>query len=210
MPTFTSFLRPFVFLLCLFALSSAYARDQRLIVFGDSLSSGYHIDANDSWPVLMEKRLHESGFDLQVINASRKGETTDGGRSRLAEVLNTYQPTAVILALGANDGLRGKSLSRMKENLNDMVAMIRQSGAVPILVGMKLPPDFDANYAEDFSAVFAQTAENTHTPFVPFLLQNVIDNRNFFLSDQLHPNAAAQPKLLDTVWPVISQTLALQ
>jgi acyl-CoA thioesterase I len=210
MSTFTALLHRFIVVIILSVIGTAHAHERLVLVFGDSLSSGYHIDVKESWPALLDKRLQESGFNLHVVNASRKGETTDGGRSRLAEVLNEHRPALVILALGANDGLRKKPLTAMKENLNEMLSMVRANGGTPILVGMKLPPDFDAKYAEDFSNVFAQTAAQTHTPFVPFLLQDVVGDPSLFLFDRLHPSAAAQRKLLDAVWPVLSETLSAQ
>lgn len=195
--------------IALFLLAGlSQAADERiLLVFGDSLSSGYRIDPRESWPALLQKRLQESDRPVRIINASRKGETSEGGRRRLPDALGRYQPNWVILALGANDGLRRKSLEALKANLNDMIAMIRGSGATPILVGMKLPPDYEPRYAADFSGVFAETARQTGAPFVPFLLQNVVGRQDLFLPDRLHPNAEAQARLLEAVWPAVDSSL---
>lgn len=207
MPGYLPLLRHFTLILLLLLAAKTHAGDaqvpQVLLVFGDSLSSGYHIDEDKSWPALLEKRLRDSGQAVRVINASRKGETSNGGRERLPALLAEHHPALVILALGANDGLRRQSLPDLRRNLQDMVAMVRQSGGTPILVGMKLPPTYDAQYAEEFSAVFAQTARQTGAPFVPFLLKEVVAHPELFLADRLHPSAAAQPKLLDVVWPVL-------
>lgn len=192
----------------LLATASHASDELTIVVFGDSLSSGYHMDINKSWPALLERRLQDSGWQVRILNASRKGETSEGGRKRLPEILNNYRPALVILALGANDGLRGKSLITLRNNLRDMVTMVMKSGAMPILVGMRLPPNYDSKFAEDFYAVFAQTAQQTGTPFVPFLLKDVVEHPELFLADHLHPNTEAQPKLLDVVWPVLDSTLA--
>lgn len=202
------FVRAAVFALLLLA-TAAHAGDERLlVVFGDSLSSGYRIDASKSWPALLEKRSQAAGSPVRVINASLKGETSEGGRRRLPDVLGKHRPAFVILALGANDGLRRKPLASLKKNLLEMVAMVRQSGGTPILVGMMLPPEYEPAYAQAFSAVFAQVAEQTGTPFVPFLLKEVVGHSELFLADRLHPNAEAQPKLLEVVWPVLSPALS--
>ncbi|RZI43914.1 arylesterase [Herbaspirillum sp. HC18] len=210
MPPAAAFFRRALFFLLLWIAAVANANERLILVFGDSLSSGYHLNVEDSWPALLNKRLQETGHDLRIVNASRKGETTAGGRNRLAAALDEYRPTFVILELGANDGLRRQSLGTMQENLNEMLRMILAKGSTPILVGMKLPPDFDPAYRDQFSAVFARTAEETRTPFVPFLLEEVVENPNLFLADRLHPNAAGQPKLLDVVWPVLSKAIEQQ
>ncbi|MGE5491824.1 MAG: arylesterase [Actinomycetota bacterium] len=199
---------PFAFL-ALAAL--AHAGDGKiLLVFGDSLSSGYRIDAKASWPALLERRLQDSGRPVKVVNGSRKGETSEGGRRRLPDVLGKVQPDWVILALGANDGLRRKPLDVLAANLQDMIAMIRASGATPILVGMKLPPDYEPRYAADFSAVYSNVASQTGTPLVPFLLRDVVGRPELFMPDRLHPTAEAQGKLLDVVWPVLDSSLSQQ
>jgi acyl-CoA thioesterase I len=206
LPTFA--VRAAVFALLLLT-TAVHAGDERLlVVFGDSLSSGYRIDASKSWPALLEKQSQAAGSPVRVINASLKGETSEGGRKRLPDVLGKHRPSFVILALGANDGLRRKPLASLKKNLLDMVAMVRQSGGAPILVGMMLPPDVEPAYTQEFSAVFAQVAEQTGAPFVPFLLKEVVGHPELFLADRLHPNTEAQPKLLEVVWPVLHPALS--
>jgi acyl-CoA thioesterase I len=206
LPTFA--VRAAVFALLLLT-TAVHAGDERLlVVFGDSLSSGYRIDASKSWPALLEKQSQAAGSPVRVINASLKGETSEGGRKRLPDVLGKHRPSFVILALGANDGLRRKPLASLKKNLLDMVVMVRQSGGTPILVGMMLPPDVEPAYTQEFSAVFAQVAEQTGAPFVPFLLKEVVGHPELFLADRLHPNTEAQPKLLEVVWPVLHPALS--
>ena len=144
---------------------------------------------------------------VRVVNASRKGETSERGRKRLQALLEKNKPSFVILQLGANDGLRKRSLETLKKNLNDMLSMIRASGAIPILVGMELPPDYEFRYAERFAAVYPDVAQENGSAFVPFLLNNVVDHPELFLPDHRHPNADAQSMLLDNVWPVLNSVL---
>ncbi|HJW24465.1 MAG TPA: arylesterase [Rhodocyclaceae bacterium] len=190
----------------------AGAVEQRsLLVFGDSLSSGYGMDSYESWPALLQERLQKSGYAVEVINASRKGETSGRGLERLQNVLDSRRPTWVLLALGANDGLNQSPVGIMKKNLVQMVQMIRASGATPILIGMELPPTYDRRYAMAFRAAFAETAQETATPFVPFLLRNIVETPEYyFMADHLHPSAEAQPRLLDVVWPVVAPLLSEQ
>lgn len=180
---------------------------QILLVFGDSLSSGYHMDSEQSWPALLQQRLQESGQSIRVVNASRKGETTEGGLKRLQAALDSNQPNWVVLELGANDGLKMQPLDEMKKNLAEMVAMIRAAGATPILVSMELPPSYERRYASGFSSAFFDTARETGSPLVPFLLRKVVDQPELFFPDHLHPTAEAQSKLLDVVWPVVAPLL---
>ena len=186
------------------------ATEQTLLVIGDSLSSGYHMESSRSWPALLERRLHESGRAIRVINASRKGDTSNVGRDRLPGALNQYRPDWVIIELGANDGLRGQSLEQLRRNLGEMVALSRASGATPILVGTRLPPDVDPEYARRYSSVFVSAARDTGSALVPSLMETVIDHPDLFLWDHLHPSAEAQPRLLDVVWPVLDAALPRQ
>lgn len=202
------FLRALAAMAMILWLAAAHAGSEpTLLVFGDSLSSGYGIDTRDSWPALLEQRLRNSRQPIQVVNASRRGETSDGGRRRLPEILSKFRPAWVILQLGANDGLRRKPLDNLSRNLSEMIGMIRASGATPILVGMELPPNYAPPYATDFGRVFAETARQNGCLFVPFLLKDVVGHPELFLADRLHPNAEAQPKLLEGVWSVVGPAL---
>lgn len=193
--------------LFLFALliipPSALART--ILVMGDSLSAGYGIAANQAWPALLAERLREKRLDYTVANLSISGETTAGGRARLGKALSENKPAIVILALGANDGLRGLALPQMRDNLGAMVEQARQTGARVLLVGMQLPPNYGP-YADDFANSFQLVAQNHKIPLRPFLLAPVVSNPQLFQADQLHPTAAAQPLLLDYLWPAL-QTL---
>ena len=189
----------------LFALPAS-AANRTILVFGDSLSAGYGIRPEAAWPSLLQARLAEQRLDYNVVNASISGETTAGGRTRLEAALARHKPTLVVLALGANDGLRGLPLTQMKDNLAAMTDAARRTGARVLLVGMRLPPNYGP-YAAQFQAVFGEVARREKAPLVEFLLAGIADRPEFFQADMLHPTAAAQAKVLDNVWPALAPLL---
>lgn len=169
---------------------------------GDSLSAGYGIRPEQSWPALLGQRLTEKRLDYSVANLSISGETTAGGNARLSQALQQHKPALVIIALGANDGLRGLPLGQMRNNLNAMIGASRTAGAKILLVGMRLPPNYGP-YASQFQALFPEIASAKKTALLPFLLEPVAARQQFFQADNLHPTAEAQPLILDHVWPAI-------
>lgn len=193
----------FGFLALLLSLLASSAQAERtILVFGDSLSAGYGIRQDAAWPALLSQRLAREARDYKVINASISGETTAGGKARLKDVLLRHKPAILVLALGANDGLRGLPITEMQKNLAAMVRLATRRGIRVLLVGMRLPPNYGP-YADQFQAAFREVASATHTPLVPFLLDGVAENPEQFQADNLHPTAAAQPRLLDNVWPAL-------
>ena len=181
-----------------------------IVVLGDSLSAGYGIGIDDAWPRLLEQRLRDTpemaNKNPRVINASISGETTAGGLSRLPRLLAEHRPHLVIVELGANDGLRGLSLNAMRSNLDRTIKHIRKTGATPLLVGMRLPPNY-GRYAQDFERSFAALAEQSKTPFIPFLLAGIADRPEMFQPDGLHPTKDAQPLILGNIWPKVKSLL---
>lgn len=169
---------------------------------GDSLSAGYGIRPEQSWPTLLGQRLAEKRLDYNVANLSISGETTAGGSARLAPALRQHKPVLVIIALGANDGLRGLPVEQMRGNLNTMVDAARASGAKVLLIGMRLPPNYGP-YASQFQALFPEIARAKKTALLPFLLEPIAAQQAFFQADNLHPTAEAQPLILDHVWPAL-------
>lgn len=176
-----------------------------LLVVGDSLSAGYGINVKQGWVALLEERLKEK--NISVVNASISGETTAGGKTRLPKLLEQHQPTWVILALGANDGLRGLSLKAMRENIDQMIQLSQQNKSLILLVGIKLPENYGASYAEKFFNIYQQIAQQYQLDFVPFLLEGIALKPEFFQNDGIHPTAAAQPFLLENVWTPLQSLL---
>lgn len=174
---------------------------------GDSLSAEYGIARNRGWPALLTERLAERKFKWRVVNASVSGETTSGGLSRLPALLDQHRPALVVLELGANDGLRGLPVVAMKRNLQQMIALAHAKSARVLLVGMRIPPNYGRPYAESFQGVYRALANETRTPLVPFLFEGFADKMELFQTDHLHPTEAAQPLILDNLWPSLEPML---
>ncbi len=183
--------------LSLFAPIAQAART--ILVFGDSLSAGYGIRQDAAWPALLAKRLQEKSFDYNVVNASISGETTSGGRTRLDAVLAKHSPHIAIIALGANDGLRGLPIATMRDNLTAMTDNAQKRKAKVLIVGQRLPPNYGV-YAVQFHDTFSTVAKSRKTALVDFLLEGIATRPQLFQADNLHPTAEAQPLLLDNVW----------
>jgi acyl-CoA thioesterase-1 len=194
-------------LLLAWSRAQAAGADNTLLVFGDSLSAGYGLKAEQGWASLLQQRLAARGYGQRVVNASVSGETTSGGRSRLPRALAQHHPTIVILELGANDGLRGLPLATARENLAAMIDAIRASKAQVLLVGVQLPPNYGPAYTSAFSTLFAELARQRRVAVVPFLMEGVALDERLMQADGLHPNAAGQPRLLDTVWNALQPLL---
>ncbi|MBP6188877.1 MAG: arylesterase [Azonexus sp.] len=195
-----------LFLFALLFTATPALAAKTILVMGDSLSAGYGIRPDQAWPSLLDKRLAEKRLDYSVANLSISGETTAGGRSRLGQALITHKPTIVVIALGANDGLRGLPLGQMRDNLNAMVDASRAAGAKVVLAGMRLPPNYGP-YAADFFVSFKGIAKSKKMPLIDFLLEPIARKPQLFQSDNLHPLAEAQPLILDHVWPALAPLL---
>ncbi|SBT07147.1 multifunctional acyl-CoA thioesterase I and protease I and lysophospholipase L1 [Candidatus Accumulibacter aalborgensis] len=183
----------------LILLAPAAQAAKTILVFGDSLSAGYGIRQDTAWPALLAKRLHDKKLDYSVVNASISGETTSGGRARIDAALARYTPQVVIVALGANDGLRGLPVAQMRDNLMTIVANAQHNKAQVLIVGQRIPPNYGA-YAVQFQQAFGEVARTSKAALVDFLLEGVATQRQLFQADNLHPTAEAQPLLLDNVW----------
>jgi acyl-CoA thioesterase-1 len=183
---------------------------RKLLIVGDSLSAEYGIARGTGWVALLEARIAQQRLAWDVINASVSGETTSGGRSRLAALVQQHRPALVLIELGGNDALRGLPLSMTQANLTEMTRTAKAAGARVLLVGMAVPPNYGRKYADDFIALFATVAKAEGTALVPFLLKGVADGpdaENMFQPDRIHPKAEAHPRMLDNVWPTLRPLL---
>jgi acyl-CoA thioesterase-1 len=183
------------------------AASPTILVIGDSLSAGYGLAAGQGWVDLLQKKLANLGFAYRVVNASISGDTTAGGRTRIAAALEANRPQIVIIELGANDGLRGGALPPVRDNLDQMVALAKRAGAQVLLLGMQLPPNYGAPYIRKFSAVFSDVAKAHSTAYVPFLMEGFGDRPELFQADRIHPTAQAQPLMVENVWPELVKLL---
>ena len=171
-----------------------------VLVVGDSISAAYGLPPGAGWVDLLAARLADERYPYRVVNASITGDTTAGGRARLPALLLQHKPSVVVLELGGNDGLRGGNVAATRDNLATMVTAVQRAGAKPLIVGMRLPPNYGSRYVREFDGLFAEVAKARKAPLVPFLFEGFGENNDMFQPDRIHPNAAAQPLLLDNVW----------
>jgi acyl-CoA thioesterase-1 len=186
------------------AAAAARAPAQRtILVMGDSLSAGYGMAAAQGWVSLLGERLAAERPGWRVVNASISGETTAGGAARIVGEVLRQQPDVVVIALGANDGLRGLPLHEARRNLARMIGASQHVGAKVLLVGMRMPPNLGADYTRGFERNYRDLSRLFGTALLPFLLEPIALDRSAYQDDNLHPTAEAQPKLLDQVWPAL-------
>ncbi|MDH5708707.1 MAG: arylesterase [Hylemonella sp.] len=199
-----------VLLVAVLGFSQAAAAERTLLVLGDSLSAEYGLPRGSGWVALLDQRLSAQRKPYRVVNASISGETTSGGRSRLAALLARHKPAIVIIELGGNDALRGLSLKATEDNLSAMTQAAQQAGARVLLLGMQVPPNYGADHARRFAALYRNVAKSRQTALLPFFLQGVADRpdaADWFQRDRIHPAEKAQPLMLDNVWPVLKKIL---
>ena len=190
-----------------FAFNAAARTPPVVLVLGDSLSAGYGRPQGKGWVDLLRGKIEAERYGFKVVNASVSGETTLGGRNRLAPLLATHKPAVVIVELGANDALRGTDLATTRANLRAIVAAARAAKASVLIVGMRIPPNYGPDYTAGFYALFGEVAKETRSALVPFMLEAFAQRRELFQEDGLHPVEAAQPLILDTIFPKLKPLL---
>ncbi len=190
------------------AAAAPIAATERIMVFGDSLSAAYGLNPAEGWVSLLETALKSRG--ISVVNASISGETTRGGLNRIQGDLQRQKPTIVLIALGANDALRGLPVADTKKNLDAIIAAVRAAKARPVIIGIQIPPNYGIEYTQSFSAVFPALARQYKLPLVPFLLEGIGEKLEMFQADRLHPIAAAQPRIMQNVMPAVEQALKMK
>ena len=187
--------------------ASAATGERTLLVFGDSLSAAYGLQAEQGWVAQLQRRLQTQGYGYRVVNASVSGETTSGGRNRIARALTQHKPGLVVLELGANDGLRGLPVKETRENLAFMIDAIRRAGSKVLLLGIRIPPNYGPQYTQAFGDIYTGLAKEKKLPLLPFLLDGIALDERFMQPDGLHPNAQGQPLVLANVWPALKPLL---
>jgi acyl-CoA thioesterase-1 len=201
-------MRKLLVLVVLLTASAGHSADvPTVLVFGDSLSAGYGIDVDQSWTALLQSRLREQGYEHRVVNASISGETTEGGAERIGPAIENFAPQLIILELGGNDGLRGFPPQRTRENLEKIITASKASGAEVVLLGIRIPSNYGPRYTQAFEAVFRETAEKLDVLWIEFFMDGIALDEELMQADGIHPNAKAQPRLLDNAWPIISEAL---
>ena len=171
-------------------LSTAAAGQVRVLCLGDSLTEGYMLGKDQAWPALVEGALTQKGYKVALINAGISGSTTASGASRLQWHLKGKDPAHIlVLALGANDGLRGLDVAAAKKNLIATIRLAKQAKMSVLLAGMRIPPNYGAAYADSFHKIFGEIAAEENIPLLPFLLEGVGGEPSLNLPDGIHPNA---------------------
>ncbi|WP_020408126.1 arylesterase [Hahella ganghwensis] len=188
--------------------ANSLAKQTRVLIVGDSLSASYGIPTENSWAVLLEESYQSSEHSADIINASISGETTGGARQRLPQLLTSHQPDITIIELGGNDGLRGFPLKVIKNNLEQMIKLALEHDSQPILVGMRIPPNYGPQYTEGFFNLFQELATQYNLPLIPFFLDGIALDSSLMQNDGIHPNAQAQPLLLAKIREVLDPVLA--
>jgi acyl-CoA thioesterase-1 len=178
-----------------------------ILIVGDSLSAGFGMDLEKSWPRLLQKRLDDNGHRYRVVNSSITGDTTQGGLTRLPRLLTKHQPEIVVIELGGNDGLRGIGIQVTTGNLSSMIEQCQATGAEIIIAGIRLPPNYGVTYTEQFYAMYSGLRDRYGVTLVPFFMEGVAMNPQLMQEDGIHPNASAQPALLDNIWPLLEPVL---
>ncbi len=178
-----------------------------MLVLGDSLSAEYGLRRGTGWVERVAERLRERQPPWALVNASISGETTSGGRSRIDSLLRRHEPQIFVVELGGNDALRGLDLRSTEANLDAMVKAATDSGARVLLLGMQVPPNYGAAYADAFAAIYARVAKQHDAALVPFFLEAIISDTGYFQPDRIHPTEEAQPLLFETVWPALEPLL---
>jgi len=179
-----------------------------LVAFlGDSLTAGWNLDEEQAYPALIGRQLQSRGAPIRVLNAGVSGDTTAGGLRRLSWVLK-QKPDLVVVALGANDGLRGLDLQAMEDNLRQILVDLKTSGTPALLVGMQIPPNLGATYAGRFEGIYKTLAKEHGVPLVPFLLDGVAGQADMTFADGIHPTAPGHERMAATVLPFVSRLVA--
>jgi len=183
------------------------AAESMVLVLGDSLSAGYGLPTGKGWVVLLSERMGREAPGFKVVNASISGDTTHGGRTRLAPLLERHRPVVVVVELGANDGLRGTDLGLTRAHLSAIVTASKTAGARVLVIGMRIPPNYGPDYTRRFHALFGEVAQASQSGLVPFLMEGFAERRELFQDDGIHPGMSAQPLMLDNVWPKLAPLL---
>ena len=169
------------------------AEEETLLILGDSISAGYGINQKDNWVSMLQSKFNNDGTSIKLINSSVSGDTTSGGLQRLKRDLQKFDPDYVLIELGGNDALRGYPIKRIKDNLQTMIALIKNNNSKSLLMQIRIPPNYGQKYTLAFERIYLELASSEEVYFLPFMLENVGLNPDLMQPDGIHPNAKAQP-----------------
>ena len=200
-------LKIFLFLFLTFSYSIT-ADTKKLLIFGDSISAGYGIKESENWVDLLTNKLNEnSKINYILINSSVSGDTTSGGASRIKKTLEVHSPDYVLIELGGNDALRGYPITNIQKNLERIVSKVLEEKSKPILMQIKIPPNYGKRYVNAFENLYPMISKNYQIPLMDFLLENVALDQNLMQLDGIHPNSKAQPIIAKQIYNEIKNIL---
>ena len=188
-----------LFIFVLIFSNSIIADDKKLLILGDSISAGFGIKESQNWTTLLKSSFSKEGKSLKIINSSISGDTTSGGLSRISRDLNSYEPDFVLVELGGNDALRGYPISRIKQNLLKIVSIISKYQSIPIIMQIKIPPNYGKKYIDAFENIYSEVASETDAKLISFMLENVALKEDLMQPDGIHPNEKAQPVIAEQI-----------
>ena len=188
-----------LFIFVLIFSNSIIADDKKLLILGDSISAGFGIKESQNWTTLLQSSFSKEGKSLEIINSSISGDTTSGGLARINRDLNTYKPDFVLVELGGNDALRGYPISRIKQNLLKIISIISNNQSIPIIMQIKIPPNYGKKYIEAFENIYSEVASETDAKLISFMLENVALREDLMQPDGIHPNEKAQPFITEQI-----------
>lgn len=203
-------IRRFLILVVCCFVSVAYAAEKNILVLGDSLSAGYGISVEHGWVALLQKRLHDRGYNYHVINAGISGDTTSGANARLNMYLKQPHPDIAIVELGGNDGLRGLPVHEMYLNLSRIINRLLKNKTRVLLIPIQIPPNYGPVYTTKFRQVYQRLARSYDVVLGKFLLDGIALNPNLMQADGIHPKENAQMMVLDNIWPYLEKMLKPQ
>ena len=189
-------------LILIFILLVSYsitAQSKTLLILGDSISAGYGIKEVDNWVTLLQKNYAARDLDIKIINSSISGDTTIGGLGRIKRDLSLFSPSHILIELGGNDALRGYPIDSIKKNLSTTIELIKKNGSLPILMQIRIPPNYGKRYIEAFEKIYQELSIEQDIPLVEFMLQNIALNKNLMQLDGIHPNQNAQSLIASEV-----------
>ena len=196
-----------VFILFLVTKPLSAAADNTILILGDSLSAAYGLKQEQGWVKLLQDKYDAEQSNIELINASISGETSGGALRRLDALLEQYEPTHVLIELGANDGLRGFPVNKMQANLTSLIEKSQAANAMTALMEIYIPPNYGPRYSKMFTDSFTQVSENTNAYLMDFFVLNIAGQSDLMQNDGLHPNKKAQPLIRDEMYESIKQWL---
>ena len=196
-----------ILIFILFASYSITAQSKTLLILGDSISAGYGIKEAENWVTLLQQNYAARDLEIKIINSSVSGDTTIGGLGRIKKDLSLFSPSHILIELGGNDALRGYPIDSIKKNLSTTIELIKKNGSLPILMQIRIPPNYGKRYVEAFEKIYEELSIEQDIPLVEFMLENIALNKNLMQLDGIHPNRKAQPFIAEFVRKELLQFL---